>query len=129
MAGELEAVVRGMFDSLDRKDLEAMTRHFARDPQAIDEISRRWLRGREQVDEYLGGLLPMVEDVRSEIHDLRETMLGETGIVTCWLEQDYTLAGERHHISAPTTAVLGREDGKWRMTLFHSIPLPPGEES
>lgn len=129
MAGELEAIVREMFDGLDRKDLEAMTRHFARDTQAIDEISRRWLRGREQVDEYLGGLLPMVEDVHSQIHDVRETVLGETGVVTCWLEQDYTLSGERRHISAPTTAVLGREEGEWKMTLFHSIPLPPGEES
>lgn len=129
MAGELEAVVRGMFDGLDRKDLGAMTRHFARDTQAIDEVSRRWLRGRDQVDEYVGGLLTMIEDVHSEIHDVREAALGETGIVTCWLEQDYTLAGERHHISAPTTTVLRREDGEWRLTLFHSIPLPPSEES
>ena len=129
MAGELEAVIRGMFDGLDRNDLEAMTKAFADDAQGVDEISRHWMRGRDELNAYVGGLLTMVEDVSSELHDVRETTLDRTGILTCWLEQDYTLGGERHHISAPTTAVFRHDDDGWKMVLFHSIPLPPGEEN
>ena len=45
-------------------------------------------------------------------------------MLTCWLEQDYTLKGNTQHISAPTTIVLHREAGEWKVVLFHSIPLP-----
>ena len=124
MAGELEAVIRGMFDGLDRNDLEAMTKDFADDAQGVDEISRHWMRGRDELNAYVGGLLTMVEDVSSELHDVRETTLDGTGILTCWLEQDYTLEGDKQHVSAPTTVVLRREDGAWKIALFHSLPLP-----
>jgi ketosteroid isomerase-like protein len=127
MAGELEAVVRGMFDGLDRKDLDAIERDLGDGAQGVDEISRRWLRGRAALEQYLGGLMTMVEDVRSELHDVQETTFGDTGILTCWLEQDYTLEGQRQHVSAPTTVVLRRGEDGWKMVLFHSIPLPEGE--
>ena len=45
-------------------------------------------------------------------------------MLTCWLEQDYTLEGNSQHISAPTTIVLHREASEWKVVLFHSIPLP-----
>lgn len=129
MAGELEEVVRRMFDGLDRNDLEATMRDVADDAQGVDEISRRWMRGRTELGEYIRGLMTMVEDVRSELHDVRETTLGDMGILTCWLEQDYTLEGQRQHISAPTTVVLRGGHGGWKLVLFHSIPLPEGEEA
>jgi ketosteroid isomerase-like protein len=127
MAGELEAVVRQLFDSLDRKDLATMMSAVADEAQGVDEVSREWLRGREAFNEYLGGLLPMVEDVASELRDVRETVLGDTGIVTCWLEQDYTVEGTRHHVSAPTSVVLRNGEDGWKVVLFHSIPLPEAE--
>ncbi|HLF69137.1 MAG TPA: nuclear transport factor 2 family protein [Gaiellaceae bacterium] len=124
MAGELEAVVKAMFEGLDGKDYEAIMRDAAEDIQGVDEISRRWMRGRDALGEYIGGLLTMVEDVRSELHDVREVLLADTGIVTFWLEQDYTLEGSRQHVSAPSTVVLRRDRDGWKVVLFHSIPLP-----
>jgi ketosteroid isomerase-like protein len=127
MAGELEAVVRKMFAAVDRKDIEAIERDFGDGAQGVDEISRRWLRDRDALEEYLGGLMKMVEDVRSELHDVSETTFDDTGILTCWLDQDYTLEGERQYVSAPTTVVLRRGEEGWKVVLFHSVPLQEAE--
>lgn len=124
MSGQLMSVLQGMFDALGQQDPEKLLGHFSREPQGIDEISREWMRGREALETYLRGLLPQVRDVRSELKDVHEVVMGDIGVATFWLEQDYTLAGENHHISAPSSAVLRREDGQWKVVIFHSIPLP-----
>jgi hypothetical protein len=95
MPGELEAITRQMFNALDRNDAASFIRNVAEDVQAVDEISRRWLRG-----------------------------VGEAGVLTGWLEKDYTLGGTNHHISAPTTVVFRRDNGSWKIVVFESIPLP-----
>jgi len=123
MAGELEAVVRTMFSRFDAKDYAAALQTVSQEVQAVDEISRHWMRGHDDLRQYMAQLEQAVTDVRSEIGDVHETVLGDIGLVTCWLEQDYTLEGERTHVSAPTSVVLRREDGAWRITLFHSVPL------
>jgi ketosteroid isomerase-like protein len=125
MAGELEAVARQMFDALDRNDAEGMIRSGAKDIQGVDEISRKWMRGIGEVGDYIRELASMVEGVRSTISDVHETAWDDAGILTCWLEQDYTLKAARQHVSAPTTLVFRREDGAWKIVLFQSIPLPP----
>jgi hypothetical protein len=74
-------------------------------------------------------------DAARRAHDTRadlssqegERRWGDMGLVTCWLDQDYTLEGAKQHVSAPTTILLQREDGEWKLSLVHSIPLP--EES
>ena len=124
MAGELKQVVQAMFEALDRGDADDLMSHAAADMQGIDEISRGWMRGDDSVRQYLGGLMTQIEDVRSEMKDVHEVVWGDAGLLTCWLEQDYTLDGIRHHISAPTSVVLRREDGEWKIVLFHSAPLP-----
>jgi uncharacterized protein (TIGR02246 family) len=124
MAGELEAVARQMLAAVDRNDAEGIMRTAADDIVGIDEISRRWLRGRAAVGEYVRQLVTAVQDVRSELRDVQEAVWGDVGLVTCWLEQDYTLEGKRQHVSAPTSVVLRREGAAWRVVLFHSIPLP-----
>jgi uncharacterized protein (TIGR02246 family) len=129
MAGELAAVVREMLAALDRNDADGIMRPAADDVVGIDEISRRWMRGRDAVSQYIRQVVTAVQDVRSELRDVHETVWGDSGIVTCWLEQDYTLEGKRQHISAPTSAVLRREAGDWRIVLFHSLPLPEAPTS
>jgi len=124
MAGELETVVLDMFAALDASDADSVIRTCADDMQSIDEISRRWMRGIKEVSEYIHELTNMVDDVRSTTIDVHETILGEVGIVTCWLEQDYVMGGAKHQVSAPTTICLRREDGRWKIVLFHSLPLP-----
>ena len=126
MAGELEALVREMFAAFDRKDFQAALQANADDAQGVDELSRRWLRSGEEIASYLRHVETAVQDIRSDVRDVRETSWGDTGMVTCWLEQDYTLQGQRQHVSAPTSVVFRREGGTWRIVLFHSVPLPEG---
>jgi len=124
MAGQLESVLKGMFDALGRDaDPEALLGHFSEEPQGIDELSREWMRGREALERYTRGMLSQVKDVKSEISDFHEVIMGDIGLATFWLEQDYTLEGERHHVSAPSSAVLRHEGGEWKIVIFHSIPL------
>jgi ketosteroid isomerase-like protein len=124
MAGELETVVREMFAALDRGDADGVIHMGATDMQGIDEISRRWMRGLDEVGDFIRQLLTMVSGVRSSVNDVHETVIGDVGFITCWLEQDYVMEGTPQHISAPTTMLFRREDGTWKVLLFHSLPLP-----
>jgi ketosteroid isomerase-like protein len=124
MANKLESAMKEMFDTLGRGDPEELIGHFSSEPQGIDELSREWMRGRDAMATYIRGMLGQLADVKSEIRDFHEVIVGDVGLATFWLEQEYTLGGERHHISAPSSAVLRKEGGEWRIVLFHSIPLP-----
>ncbi len=124
MVGELEAVVRAMFSALDRKDWDALLRLMTDDVQAVDEISRRWMRSREDMATMIRQMGDALEGIHSEVGDVHETAWGDTGLVTCWLEQDYTLHGQQQHVSAPTSVVLRREGDDWRIVMLQSIPLP-----
>jgi len=123
-ADGLEPAVRRIMAAFDSLDLESATAMMTADAQGVDEISRRWVRGGDAIVDYFRSLQGQVSDVRSEIVDLTENTNGDTGIATFWLEQDYTVAGERRHVSAPTTMVLRREGGDWKVALVHSVPLP-----
>lgn len=101
-----------------------MVEFLSDDAQGVDEISRRWLRGRAEVEGYLSAMLGSVREISTELRDVHEHAWGDTGVVTCWLEQTYTLDGTPGGVSAPTTMVFRREGGDWRLALFHSVPLP-----
>jgi|SRR3990172_4400120 len=124
MAGELESVVRELFGTFDRKDFDALQRMFTDDVQGVDELSRRWMRGRDAAADYFRQFGPIIDDLRSEITEVHETVWGDVGIVTAWGEQDYKLQGQQQHISAPITVVLRRSGGAWRVALIHAVPLP-----
>jgi ketosteroid isomerase-like protein len=127
MAGALESATRQLFEALDRKDAEALTTSLTQDAQAVDEISRRWLRGREAIGKYFRDVSSMVEDIHSTINDVHESVNGDIGIITFWLDQDYTLEGKPTHVSAPTTLAYRREGGEWKTLLIHTVPLAPEE--
>ena len=125
-AGELEAIVRELFADVDRQDFAAVVRALDAEAQLVEEVARRWLRGRAEVEAYFCQLAGAVADIRTQVRDVHEVVWGEVGVVTCWVEQAYTLGGRRQQLSAPTTVVLRRGGGAWRIALFHSIPLPEG---
>lgn len=127
MSGALEAATRQLFDALDRKDADAIIRGVAEDVQGVDEISRRWLRGADALGNYFRQAMTAIEDIHSTISDVHETVHGEVGFVTCWLEQDYTYEGNPTHVSAPTTTAFRREGGAWKLLLVHTVPVPPEE--
>jgi SnoaL-like domain len=123
MAGELEGVANELFQALDARDSEKLISNTDADAQSVDENSRRWLRGRDELESYLGQMFEMVADVHTTLRDVTEHIWGDTGVLTCWLEQRYTLEGNEQQISAPTTIIFRRSTGEWRLALFHSIPL------
>jgi ketosteroid isomerase-like protein len=124
MPGELENVANDFVGAIDSMDVDRMMATATEDAQGVDEISRRWVRGRVEVDGYLRQLMGAVSDVRTRLRDAEERVWGDTGMLTCWLDQDYTMEGNAQHVSAPTTIVFRREGGEWKLALFHSIPLP-----
>jgi hypothetical protein len=89
----------------------------------LDEISRCWLRGRDEVEAYLLKTLAATETVKSQLGDIHCQRQGETTWITAWLEQTYTFDGKQHSITAPTTAVLQLEGGQWKLALLHAMPL------
>jgi ketosteroid isomerase-like protein len=121
----LESTVREMFAAFDKVDIDAMLALVTPDAQGVDEIARRWLRSADDISAYVKELRPRISDVRSELSDMHSEQWGDTAVVTSWLEQDYTFDGERLHIAAPTTVVLRRQDGDWKLVLLHSVALPP----
>jgi len=124
VAGELETTVNGFFASLDAMDAETLVAALDEDVESVDEITRRWLHGRAEVEAYLRQLIAgSVSDVSSRLIDAHERSFGDLGVVTGWLEQDYLLDGAPQHVSAPTTILLRRRGGEWKLTLFHSIPV------
>lgn len=127
MSGQLEQVVTDFFAALDSLDVDAMLQVLTDDAQGVDEISRRWIRGRADLSAYIRQLASSVSSVRSEATDIRESIFGDVGVVTCWLDQTYMLEGQEQSVSAPTTIVFRNEDGDWKLSLFHSVPLPQQE--
>ena len=125
MSGELIDVATELLDALDRGDTSSAAALISSDAQGIDEVSRSWIRGSDDLMTHVRHLTDTVRDLRSEMHDVHEVGWADTGIVTFWLEQDLTIDGKREHVSAPTTYVLRRVDGRWKLVLGHSVPLPP----
>jgi ketosteroid isomerase-like protein len=125
MATELALVVRRLFDDFDRLNFEAVRGYLTTDAQAVEEISRRWMRDSGEIANYFAQLKPILSDVKSQLHDVHEITWGDTGLVTLWLEQTYVLEGQAQQVSAPTTIVLRRDHGTWKIALTHSVPMPP----
>jgi ketosteroid isomerase-like protein len=113
MAGELEGVANELFQALDARDSEKLISNTDADAQSV----------RDELESYLRQMIEMVTDVHTTLRDVTEHIWGDTGVLTCWLEQRYTLEGNPQQISAPTTILFRRSDGAWKLALFHSVPL------
>ncbi|TDO33468.1 ketosteroid isomerase-like protein [Kribbella sp. VKM Ac-2527] len=124
---ELEATVRRMMTAFDQKDWDTIRTLTTEDAQGVDEVSRRWLRGAKEIDAYYAELSPLMGAISSELNDVHELDWGDTGLVTCWLEQDYEFDGRQQHVSSPTTVVLRKAEDQWQIALMHTIPLPEEE--
>jgi ketosteroid isomerase-like protein len=120
---ELESGARGLFDALDRKDFDRLVRMTTDDAQSVDEISRGWLRGRAAMEAYLKSLGEQVSNIRSTLSDVNAVELGDFGIVTLVLDQEYDMGGQHTSIRAPTSLVFRRANGEWQLALLHSVPL------
>ena len=120
----LEQQVRRIFELFDAMDTAAMAEMLTDDAQGIDEISRRWMRGRQAFEAYFKQLEEMVEGVNSEISDVQTAEWGDVSVLTCVLDQTYRMQGEEQRITAPTSIVFRREGDEWKVAVFHSVALP-----
>jgi len=121
-------VARHIFELVDTMDTAAMTALLADDAQGVDEISRGWMRGRESLEAYFAELDGVVDEVQSRPSDIHVTEWGDAGVVTCVVDQAYSMGGREQRITAPTSMTFRREAGEWRIVVFHSVPLPEQPE-
>jgi ketosteroid isomerase-like protein len=124
MAGELTRAVEEFFSAFDRLDVSALSAMFTEDSQGVDELTRKWMRGKDAVEAYFREFGPALSDIRSQFSDVHEVNWGQTGVVTCWIEQDYKYQGTPIHFSGPGTVVLRNEGNAWRVALVHAVPMP-----
>ena len=127
MTSNLDQRARELWQMVDALDFTKLANMLADDAQGIDEISRRWLRSRAELDEYFRQLSGAVAEVRSDVSDLVAREYGDVGVVTGVLNQSYLLEGRRVQITAPTTLMFTRRGEEWRVALIHSVPLPAAE--
>jgi len=111
------------FRLLDAKDEAGLRAKWVDDPQAIDEITRGWLRGKLALEAYFHDNLPHLSDIHSAIDDLDVSTWGDVEVQTYMLRQTYVHDGTRVGIEAPTTMIWRRIGDVWMVALFHSIPL------
>jgi ketosteroid isomerase-like protein len=116
--------VARLLELLDAMDLDGLSAMVTDDVQSVDEITRGWTRGRAAVDAYMSQLKNTVSDVHSQMNEAHERVWDDIGLITFVLDQTYTMDGEQHTISAPTSILFRREEGEWRIALIHTVPIP-----
>lgn len=127
MSSTPESTVHAVFAALDNLNLTEIMSNFDDDITLVDELSRRWIFGKSDVEQQLRSVLENASDIQSVLSDVRMLSIApEAILVTCWLEQTYTFAGIGQSIEAPTSATLRRQADGWKIVSFHTIPLSPG---
>jgi ketosteroid isomerase-like protein len=119
----LEQSVRRLLKLLDAVDIDGLSAMLTDDAQSVDEITRGWTRGRAAIDAYMAQLKDTISDVHSEMSDSQQTIWGDVGLVTFVLSQTYTLLGQQHTISAPTSILFRRQGNDWKIALIHTVPI------
>ena len=125
----LDRMAQHLFGLVDALDAEAVKALVTDDCEEVDEISRTWRRGRAAIADYFDEVLSAISDVRTEVRDIVNREWADTGVVTCVIDQTYRYEGTMERITAPTTLVLRREGGDWRIALMHTVPLPEAPAS
>jgi hypothetical protein len=120
----LKQTVSQLLERLDAMDLDAVGAMVDDEVQGVDEIARRWMRGRPAIEGYLAQLKDTVSDVHSRMSDVHGAAWGDAGLVTFVLDQTYTLDGQHQTISAPTSIIFRRRGSDWKIVLIHTVPLP-----
>jgi uncharacterized protein (TIGR02246 family) len=119
----LDRIAQRLFELIDSVDVDGIKSLITDDCEEVDEISRTWRRGRAAVEAYFDQVFSVVSDIHTDISDVAAREWGDTGVVTCVIEQTYLVDGRRERITAPTTLLVRREDGDWRLALMHTVPL------
>jgi ketosteroid isomerase-like protein len=117
-----EQFVLDLFKSLDR--LEPFFDFLTDDVIIVDEISKKWMRGKAAAIETWTPILAAMESCKSTMSDIHVDMAGDLSIVTGMLDQTYVFDGQQATITAPTTFILRKEQGALKAYLLHTVPFP-----
>lgn len=122
--GQHTDTVRELFRAFDRLEFDTMIQMASDDVQGIDEITRKWIRGKKGLLTYFEQLKSMgVSDIRTELSDLQETAVDNLAYVTGMLNQQYKAGGEQVRITSPLTIGLRKQISDWKVSLIHVVPL------
>ena len=118
-----QQIVIDMFKSLDRLEAEPFFEFFSNDVTIVDEIGKKWLRGKAVAIETWAPILGAMQSCSSTLSDIHVDIAGDIAIVTCMLDQTYVFDGQSTTITAPTTCLIRKDNGAMKITLVHTIPF------
>lgn len=107
---------------LDAKDETGIFNLLADDAQIVDELTRRWVRGRHEIGAALRELFTRVTDLQSTAEDVHVVRWGDIEVETFTLRQVYDLDDATCWVVSPTTLVWRRVGHAWKLALLSSIP-------
>ncbi|MPZ85463.1 MAG: hypothetical protein GEV28_35780 [Actinophytocola sp.] len=122
---DIEEFVRDAYRAMETVDVDRVRTMLSDDLQAVDGLMRTWKRGLGEVGQHLAALESSLQRWGSELGDMVVRDYGDTAIATYLVEERYSFAGQDYLDVAPTTMVLRRVDGDWKIVLFQSVPMPP----
>ncbi len=123
---DIESFVHDIYEAMEALDVPRVrTMLDTEQIQAVDAVMKTWKRGLGEIGAHLSTLEDNVSDESSVISDMDVREWGDVAVVTYSVEQWYTFAGVRHHEVSPSTMILRRIDGDWKLALFQSVPIDP----
>ena len=123
MSLDPKSVILAAFKAVDNADAEALLDMMADDITQIDEISKKWSRGKAEVAAVVRPMFDLVKSIKSSISDVHLQTANDMTIVTFMLDQSYVFEGQQVAIVAPTSCVLRQEKGVWKFVLIHTMPF------
>ena len=123
MSLDPKSVILAAFKAVDNADAEALLDMMADDITQIDEISKKWSRGKAEVAAVVRPMFDLVKSIKSSIFDVHVQTSNDIAIVTFMLDQSYVFEGQQVAIFAPTSCVLRQEKGVWKFVLIHTMPF------
>jgi ketosteroid isomerase-like protein len=122
---DVEQFVRDAYRAMETVDVARVATMLADDLQAVDGLMRTWKRGLGEVGAHLSALESSLQRWGSQLSDMHVQEYGDIAIATYQVEEKYSFQGVDYVDIAPTSMVLRRVDGEWRIVLFQSVPMPP----
>ena len=123
MSVDPKSVILSAFKAVDNANAEALLDMMADDITQIDEISKKWSRGKAEVAAVVRPMFDLVKSIKSSISDVHVQTSNDIAIVTFMLDQSYVFEGQHVAIVAPTSCVLRQEKGVWKFVLIHTMPF------
>jgi len=111
---------------LDAKDDVGIVDLLTEDAQVVDEITRRWHRGRHEIGAALRMIFSRVSDIKSTAEDIYVTRWADVEVETFILRQVYDLDGVTTRVVSPTCLIWRRTPAGWRLALMQSVPTNGG---